>query len=37
MDFVAQIKTMPELQAIFESILKDSSGNSVDPNIMDQS
>ncbi|KAG6452371.1 hypothetical protein O3G_MSEX007598 [Manduca sexta] len=38
MDFVTQIKSFPELQPIFESILKDSSGAaSVDSNLMDQS
>ncbi|CAK1601877.1 unnamed protein product [Parnassius mnemosyne] len=37
MDFVTQIKSLPELQPIFESILKDSSGGSVDTNLMDQS
>ncbi|XP_045528099.1 cullin-associated NEDD8-dissociated protein 1 [Pieris brassicae] len=35
MDFVTQIKSFPELQPIFESILKDSSG--LDSNLMDQS
>lgn len=37
MEFVSQIKSMPDLQMIFESILKDSSGSNVDPNLMDQS
>ncbi|XP_041975254.1 cullin-associated NEDD8-dissociated protein 1 [Aricia agestis] len=36
MDFVTQIKSFPDLQPIFESILKDSSG-AVDSNLMDQS
>ncbi|XP_061385735.1 cullin-associated NEDD8-dissociated protein 1 [Danaus plexippus] len=36
MDFVTQIKSFPDLQPIFESILKDSSGG-VDSNLMDQS
>ncbi|XP_045537581.1 cullin-associated NEDD8-dissociated protein 1 [Papilio machaon] len=36
MDFVTQIKSMPELQPIFESILKDASG-ATDTNLMDQS
>ncbi|XP_013176313.1 PREDICTED: cullin-associated NEDD8-dissociated protein 1 [Papilio xuthus] len=36
MDFVTQIKSMPELQPIFESILKDASG-AADTNLMDQS
>lgn len=38
MDFVTQIKSFPDLQPIFESILKDSSGTAgVDSNLMDQS
>lgn len=38
MDFVTQIKSFPDLQPIFESILKDSSGGGgVDSNLMDQS
>lgn len=38
MDFVTQIKSFPDLQPIFESILKDSSTSSgVDSNLMDQS
>lgn len=37
MEFVAQINSFPDLHPIFESILKDSSGGSVDPNLMDQS
>ncbi|CAG9796700.1 unnamed protein product [Diatraea saccharalis] len=38
MDFVTQIKSFPDLQPIFESILKDSSGGGgVDANLMDQS
>ncbi|CAH2102688.1 unnamed protein product [Euphydryas editha] len=37
MDFVTQIKSFPDLQPIFESILKDSSGSGVDSNLMDQS
>ncbi|XP_061708687.1 cullin-associated NEDD8-dissociated protein 1 isoform X1 [Cydia pomonella] len=38
MDFVTQIKSFPDLQPIFESILKDSSGGAaVDSNLMDQS
>lgn len=37
MEFVNQIKAAPDLQPIFESILKDSSGTNVDPNSMDQS
>lgn len=37
MEFVNQIKSFPDLQPIFESILKDSSGNTVDSNLMDQS
>ncbi|CAK1544633.1 unnamed protein product [Leptosia nina] len=37
MDFVTQIKSFPELQPIFESILKDSSGAGLDSNLMDQS
>lgn len=38
MDFVTQIKSFPDLQPIFESILKDTSGNNaVDSNLMDQS
>ncbi|XP_068626901.1 cullin-associated NEDD8-dissociated protein 1 [Battus philenor] len=37
MDFVTQIKSLPELQPIFEAILKDSSGGMVDTNLMDQS
>ncbi|GBP29292.1 Cullin-associated NEDD8-dissociated protein 1 [Eumeta japonica] len=38
MDFVTQIKSFPDLQPIFESILKDSSGSTtVDSNLMDQS
>lgn len=38
MDFVTQIKSFPDLQPIFESILKDSTGASgVDSNLMDQS
>ncbi|CAH0724756.1 unnamed protein product, partial [Brenthis ino] len=36
MDFVTQIKSFPDLQPIFESILKDSTG-AVDSNLMDQS
>ncbi|XP_045773917.1 cullin-associated NEDD8-dissociated protein 1 [Maniola jurtina] len=37
MDFVTQIKSFPDLQPIFESILKDSTGAGVDSNLMDQS
>ncbi|CAG4965249.1 unnamed protein product [Colias eurytheme] len=37
MDFVTQIKSFPDLQPIFESILKDSSGSGLDSNLMDQS
>ncbi|XP_026494754.2 cullin-associated NEDD8-dissociated protein 1 isoform X1 [Vanessa tameamea] len=37
MDFVTQIKSFPDLQPIFESILKDSTGGGVDSNLMDQS
>ncbi|XP_028035138.1 cullin-associated NEDD8-dissociated protein 1 [Bombyx mandarina] len=38
MDFVTQIRSLPELQPIFESILKDSSGAAgLDSNLMDQS
>ncbi|XP_038208414.1 cullin-associated NEDD8-dissociated protein 1 [Zerene cesonia] len=37
MDFVTQIKSFPDLQPIFESILKDSSGAGLDSNLMDQS
>ncbi|XP_049880310.1 cullin-associated NEDD8-dissociated protein 1 [Pectinophora gossypiella] len=38
MDFVTQIKSFPDLQPIFESILKDQSGGGgVDANLMDQS
>ncbi|PZC73570.1 hypothetical protein B5X24_HaOG209399 [Helicoverpa armigera] len=38
MDFVTQIKSFPDLQPIFESILKDSVGGAgVDSNLMDQS
>lgn len=38
MDFVTQIKSFPDLQPIFESILKDSMCSSgVDSNLMDQS
>ncbi|CAH0405459.1 unnamed protein product [Chilo suppressalis] len=37
MDFVTQIKSFPDLQPIFESILKDSTGGGVDANLMDQS
>lgn len=37
MEFVTQIKTLPDLQPIFESILKDSTGGGVDSNLMDQS
>lgn len=38
MDFVTQIKSFPDLQPIFESILKDSSGGGgLDANLMDQS
>ncbi|KAI5635757.1 TATA-binding protein interacting (TIP20) domain-containing protein [Phthorimaea operculella] len=36
-DFVNQIKLFPDLQPIFESILKDQSGAGVDSNLMDQS
>ncbi|KAJ0182615.1 hypothetical protein K1T71_001984 [Dendrolimus kikuchii] len=38
LDFVAQIKSFPDLQPIFDSILKDSSsGGALDANLMDQS
>ncbi|XP_050670753.1 cullin-associated NEDD8-dissociated protein 1 [Leptidea sinapis] len=38
MDFVTQIKSFPDLQPIFESILKDSAGGAgLDTNLMDQS
>ncbi|XP_063834231.1 cullin-associated NEDD8-dissociated protein 1 [Ostrinia nubilalis] len=37
MDFVTQIKSFPDLQPIFEAILKDASGGGVDANLMDQS